>query len=231
MAVWFEFEKGEGARWLGHLDILRVFERAIRRAHLPVAYSEGFNPRIRIAFVSALGVGVTGSREPAFLQMAQPADAGAVLEALNAVLPGGVRLVDAECVDVVEARRRARSCIWSDFRVVCDFPSPVEDAVGAARSVMAAPSAPYRRQRKGQVVDVDLRPWIGALEVAPAGAGRVEAFMRLALLQEGATRPSEVIDLLAERAPGLMMRRAHRVALVTQESAGEAPIRAQPSES
>src|SRR5205823_11627002 len=51
------FEKGESARWLGHLDILRTFERAIRRAELPIAFSTGFNPREKIAFASALGVG------------------------------------------------------------------------------------------------------------------------------------------------------------------------------
>jgi len=223
MAVWFEYEKGEGARWLGHLDVLRVFERAIRRARLPVAFSEGFNPRIRIAFVSALGVGVTGSREPAFVQMAEPAEPGIVRDALNAVLPGGIRVGRAEWVEVAEARRRSRSYVWSEFRVVCDFPSPFQDAGAAVQSLMAAASAPYCRHRKGQSVVVDLRPLIGALDVAPAGEGRVELAMRLALLQEGVARPSEVVDLLAERAPGLVLRRAHRVALVPRDGAAPLP--------
>jgi len=51
------FEKAEPVRWLGHLDILRTFERAIRRAALPIAFSNGFNPRERIAFASALSTG------------------------------------------------------------------------------------------------------------------------------------------------------------------------------
>jgi len=50
----FNFEKGESVRWLGHLDILRTFERAIRRAGLPIAFSNGFNPRERLVFASAL---------------------------------------------------------------------------------------------------------------------------------------------------------------------------------
>ena len=63
------FEKGESVRWLGHLDLLRTFERAIRRAELPIAFSAGFNPRERLAFASALGVGVTGEAELATIEL------------------------------------------------------------------------------------------------------------------------------------------------------------------
>src|SRR5580704_15246674 len=65
----FYFAKAESVRWLGHLDILRAFERAVRRAELPIAFTLGFNPRVRINFASALSTGITGSAEPAVLEL------------------------------------------------------------------------------------------------------------------------------------------------------------------
>src|SRR2546426_2254200 len=90
------FEKGDSARWLGHLDILRTFERAIRRAELPIAFSSGFNPRERIAFASALSVGVTASAEPATVELTDPVAPEELVERLNAKLPPGIQLRHAE---------------------------------------------------------------------------------------------------------------------------------------
>src|SRR5579871_2324438 len=93
------FEKGESARWLGHLDILRTFERAIRRADLPIAFSTGFNPHERIAFANALSVGVTGSEEPAILELTTPLDPEDLVGRLNEKLPPGIQLLSAREVD------------------------------------------------------------------------------------------------------------------------------------
>src|SRR5262249_28154123 len=90
------FEKGESARWLGHLDILRTFERAIRRAELPIAFSSGFNPREKIVFASALGVGVTGAAEPATLELTEALPPDILVQRLNEKLPPGIRLRSAE---------------------------------------------------------------------------------------------------------------------------------------
>jgi radical SAM-linked protein len=83
------FEKGESVRWLGHLDILRTFERAIRRAGLPIAFSQGFNPRERLAFASALSTGVTGAAERATLELTEPQQTDQIVAQLNAALPPG----------------------------------------------------------------------------------------------------------------------------------------------
>lgn len=56
------FEKGERLRHIGHLDIQRAVQRALRRSMLPVAYSNGFNPHILLTFASALSTGYAGRR-------------------------------------------------------------------------------------------------------------------------------------------------------------------------
>src|SRR5690349_8902503 len=95
MKYLIKFEKGEPVRWLGHLDILRTFERAIRRAELPISFTAGFNPRERIAFASALSVGVTGAEEPATIELTESLPGEEVVERLNAKLPPGLRLQSA----------------------------------------------------------------------------------------------------------------------------------------
>src|SRR5215468_10224768 len=96
----FTFQKTETVRWLGHLDILRTFERAIRRAELPIAFSTGFNPRERIAFASALSTGVTGKAEPALMELTEEVVPEQIQTRLNEALPPGIRIRD--CSDIAE---------------------------------------------------------------------------------------------------------------------------------
>src|ERR1051325_1800398 len=113
------FEKGEPVRWLGHLDILRTFERAIRRADLPVAFSAGFNPRERIAFANALSVGVTGGAELATLELTGPMPPDEIVSRLNAKLPPGIRLSTAEEIPESGSRDLLNSFIRAEIRVTC----------------------------------------------------------------------------------------------------------------
>lgn len=63
MRLRIEYQKGEGARFLGHLEVVRLWERALRRAAFPLVFSQGFNPRPKISFGPALATGVTGKKE------------------------------------------------------------------------------------------------------------------------------------------------------------------------
>src|ERR1700722_17899805 len=100
----FYFEKAESVRWLGHLDILRAFERAVRRAELPIAFTFGFNPRVKINFSSALSTGITGSAEPAVIELTDSLPSPEVQERLNSVLPPGIQV--SNCTEIPEAGKR-----------------------------------------------------------------------------------------------------------------------------
>ena len=60
---WFEYSKNEPLKLLSHLELMRVWVRAFRRAKVPIAYSQGYNPHPKISFASPLAVGVAGERE------------------------------------------------------------------------------------------------------------------------------------------------------------------------
>jgi hypothetical protein len=100
--VLFRFTKGEPVRFVSHLDLMRAFERAMRRAALPVSYSQGFNPRPRMSFASALSVGATSEWELCQIDLADQIPEErlpALVEDLNEQLPQGLRVVDAWVLD------------------------------------------------------------------------------------------------------------------------------------
>jgi radical SAM-linked protein len=96
--VLFRFTKPEQIKSVGHLDLMRVFERAMRRSGFPVAYSQGFNPRPRMAFAAALTTNASSEAELCQLDLAKDLDSERValeLERLQAQLPGGIVIVRA----------------------------------------------------------------------------------------------------------------------------------------
>jgi radical SAM-linked protein len=90
--LFLSISKGEELRFLGHLDMLRTMERAVIRSGIPIAFSEGFNPHMKIAFDAALGVGVTA--DPLYLEMKLEKDflPEKVSALLTPQLPKGVML-------------------------------------------------------------------------------------------------------------------------------------------
>ena len=211
------FEKGESVRWLGHLDILRTFERAIRRAGLPIAFSAGFNPRERLAFASALSTGVTGAAEPATLELTAPLPAEEIACSLNAVLPPGIRIVACREIPDAGARELLNGFDRAEYEVVCACPNgatatEVESTVGA---LLAQSLIEIAREREGRRKTVDIRPFLHglALQSESVGNGRLTLEMIVSVGEGIMARPSEIVSVLAERLPGLTVRRTHRARL------------------
>jgi radical SAM-linked protein len=92
-----EFSKTDEARFLGHLEMVNVFVRALRRSRIPVKYSEGFHPKPRISFEDTLPVGMESTRERFFIYVDKKIDSNTILEALNPRLPLGLKLLS--CVE------------------------------------------------------------------------------------------------------------------------------------
>ena len=92
--------KGEPVRYISHLDFASVMQRAICRAHLPAAYSEGFNPHMKISFASALSLGVTSDAEYMDLELKKDICQPELFDKLSATLPPGVQLLQAKQIDM-----------------------------------------------------------------------------------------------------------------------------------
>src|SRR2546421_1972418 len=88
--VRLRFAKRGDLRLVSHHDLMRCLERALRRADLPMAHSQGFNPRPKVVFVLALALGVEGRREVLELDLAEPLEPLEVLHRLTAAAPPGL---------------------------------------------------------------------------------------------------------------------------------------------
>jgi len=92
------FRKGEEVKYISHRDLIRAFTRAIRRAGLPIAYSQGFNPHMKISWGNALKVGATSENEFAELQFEGWVKPREVLERLGPKMPRGLEISEANLV-------------------------------------------------------------------------------------------------------------------------------------
>jgi len=90
------FSKTGEMRFISHLDLVRLFQRAMRRADLPVTITQGFSPRLKISIKRALKLGVESSDEMLIVQMSDAIDEALFIELLNKNLPEGVRIISAK---------------------------------------------------------------------------------------------------------------------------------------
>lgn len=191
---WVEvtYRKEGPARFLAHLDVLRAFERAVRRAGLPVGQTEGFNPRPKIVFAAPLGTGTTGDAEILALQLRGPIPEAEVLSALAA--SAAVGLLATAVRKLPGPKPPAYHLIpWAEWEVRLPPPLPSQEELAwRCRKLLARESAPYERKTKSKTTEVDLRP--GILELEATGAGLVRA--RLGLNGEHTVKPLELVEAL-----------------------------------
>jgi radical SAM-linked protein len=124
MRTVFKFSKSGAARYISHLDLMRTMNRAIRRAGLPAAYSQGFHPHIVMAFAQALGLGYLSQGEYMEISLDDSISLEKAMALLNAALPDGLVLTGAWRLDdsfptLMAAVSAARWLV--EFREPVDF--------------------------------------------------------------------------------------------------------------
>jgi radical SAM-linked protein len=185
MRLRITFAKVGALRYTGHLDLHRLWERAARRAELPLAYSQGFHPQPKLAIAAALPLGFSSRCEVLDMRLEHEIPLDGLLEKLQETLPTGIQVVSVESVD--EKLPALQTLVASaEYRVTLTDSIDSLELKRRIDSVMATES--IIRERRGKTYD--LRPLIEMLDVEPDG----KIFMRLAA-REGATgRPEEVLD-------------------------------------
>ena len=170
MRIRFRFTKLGKIRFTSQRDVARMWERALRRARLPLAYTEGFSPRPQLSFGLALPTGAESLAEylDVALDPVRAAEAGvevATLPAtLNALLPEGIDIEEAVVVERSKdsLQQIVTSCSWT-MRLAGLTGEELSDRVDA---LMAADAVPITRERKGREEIDDLRPSVLALAVS-----------------------------------------------------------------
>jgi radical SAM-linked protein len=185
MRVRITFSKQGALRYTGNLDLHKILERSIRRAKLPLAYSQGYHPQPRINLAAALPLGFSSRAE--VLDMWLNEEVESVAAVLQAQVPSGLTILQAEQVDDREPSLQSQ-VIGAEYQVEITEAEHGSGLSEKVASVMESESIPRVRRNK----PYDLRPLIEELTVIDEN----QLFMRLTA-REGATgRPEEVLDEL-----------------------------------
>lgn len=91
----FRFLRDETLKYIAHLDVLRLFERALKRSKLPVAYTQGFNPRQKLVFGLPMSIGLTSESEYADIELSEDRTPEIFVAEINKSLPEGIRVLEA----------------------------------------------------------------------------------------------------------------------------------------
>ena len=224
------FARGEEMKYITHLDLMRFWERALRRAELPVAYSEGFSPHAQIALAAPLPVGTTSDAELMDVFMAEGIAPKTLIQQLSPQLPAGISIVS------VEEAGMALPALQADVRFaeyVVHVPTgtcghDVEtggwkleagtDVGAAVERFLAAESVPWEHKREDEVKSYDIRAQVEAIELIARDGDAIRLRLRLKNDSSGSGRPEQVVAALGLPPP----TRIHRTELIL---AGASPSR------
>lgn len=191
------YSKGEAIRFISNLDLMRLWERAARRADLPQAYSHGFNPQAKINNAHALPLGCAGEREVMDLWLTTPIPPATVTTRLHSALPPAVRLHE---VSEVSAREPSLQSVVDSadysIRVWTDLPD--DTLRQQVEALLSASSIPRQRRKKrnDRPISYDLRPLIQSLQWVGREAEWTVLQMRLRCAAGATGRPDEVLDAM-----------------------------------
>src|SRR5215213_7260515 len=212
MRIRITFVKQGALRYTGHLDLHRLWERAARRAELPLAYSQGFHPQPKMNMAAALPLGFSSRCEVLDMRLEQDIPLESLPTRLNSTLPVGLQVVEVEQVDE-RAPALQTQVLSAEYEVSLTEAVDESELRQKVDSVMESKS--ILRERRGKMYD--LRPLIEELTLTPSplpsrerGAG-VRVFMKLTA-REGATgRPEEVLDVLGIAFEGTRIERTRLI--------------------
>src|SRR5262245_15979120 len=183
--VRIRFTKQDDLRWISHRDLMRVWERLFRRAGIALSMTEGFHPKPRINFPSALAVGIAGLDELLEVDLAELHTADSLRAAITTQLPPGMQLTAIEVLPAADRKARVRQLTF-EMKV-----PPVRRSALAARIQWLTAQSGFPIKREGRTRPLDLRPLVAELIL-----GESTLLMRLRVDPEGSARPREVLQAL-----------------------------------
>lgn len=183
--VRIRFTKLEDLRWISHRDLIRVWERLFRRAGVALSMTEGFHPKPRMNFPSALAVGIAGLDELLEIDLAEEHTADSLRAAITGQLPPGMTLGEIKVLPAPDHKARVQ------FVTFESSVPPERHAALIERIAWLLGQTSLPIERDGRTKPLDLRPLIADLAF---DGGTL--CMRLRVESEGSARPREVLRAL-----------------------------------
>lgn len=190
MKVRIKFAKYGVMKFIGHLDTMRFFQKAIRRAGIDVKYSEGFSPHQIMSFAAPLGVGVESYGEYMDLEVLSMAGTEEIKRALNQVMVDGVEILSVTLLPD-RAKNAMASVSAASYRLrMKEGRFPVDDLTARVQDFYGQRTIPYTKTTKKSVIELDLKEGIYEMNADAESAIR----MLVCASSSGNIKPSMVFE-------------------------------------
>jgi len=196
MKIRIKFSKQGNMKFIGHLDIMRYFQKAMRRADVDIRYSEGFSPHQIMSFAAPLGVGLTGSGEYLDIEVLSTEPSCRMVERLNAVMVEGMEVLSYKRLpdSAGNAMALVAACDYT-VRLREDYENglsmtPDEFFKGLVEFIENGNLEIVKKTKKGEKL-VDLRPLIYEYRLTEGGSG---IFLKLSSGSAANIKPELVLE-------------------------------------
>lgn len=195
--IHYQFKRSTPLRFLSHLDQQRLFQRAFRRANIPIEYSQGFNPHPKMSFALAMSVGLTSDGEYGEVIVSEDMNCDEFVSRMNVALPNGLEIVSAKvCGEGVESLSASLSKSFYHIKVKlvpgADF-AKIKESIQSYLESSAI--LIKKRNKKGKFVEKDIRPFIESILVSEDEENdMVNVNMILVYIDQQCVKPERVLE-------------------------------------
>lgn len=194
MNIRMKFKKHGCMKFIGHLDIMRYFQKAIRRADIDIAYSEGFSPHMIMSFAAPLGVGLTSEGEYVDLQVNSCVSSKAAVDALNSVMVDGMEVVSFKLLPE-NVKNAMSSVAAADYFVKWREGYAPDNWEEKFNAFLQKEEMLIVKKTKRSEAEVDLKPMLYKTELRDGGI-----FMQVACGSVNNLKPELVMEAFAKDA-------------------------------
>ncbi len=189
------FSRGEEVKFISHLDIMRLWQRAFHRAEISLAYSEGFNPRPRISLAAPLPVGVTSEAELMDIFCTRWVSPHFFTTAVSQQLPPGIEILQVYPI-VITMPSLQSQVRCAEYKVEVEAEEAQKDIESKIASLLSVKHLPWQHQRDTGTRSYDLRALIDDLWLLNCQRPYCAIGMRLRCDSGGSGRPEQVTAAL-----------------------------------
>ena len=199
------FKRRPEIRFISHLDIVRLWQRAFRRAGIPLAYSEGFTPHPRISLAAPLALGVTSEAELMDIFVAKQVSPHNLEAAVSRQLPPGMEILQVYLIATTLPSLQSQ-IRYAEYRVEVETEKDEKEVEAVLASLLAREYLPWQHRRDTGLRSYDLRALVNDLWLTSWRSGYSTIGMRLRCDSGGSGRPEQVVKALGFSQPRSICR-------------------------
>ncbi len=194
------YEKKGRVKYLGHLEMIKVFERAFRRIEIPLKYTEGFNPHPKMSFALPSSVGFSSMGEYIDVELTEALAIDEFIEKINLSLPDGLNVIAGGYVNI-KAKSLMSLVDYSEFKI--DFPfdevKNKDSILQLGKILESGPIPAQKRTKSGKIVEKNLKDDIHDCEIVNFENNQIVLKVLLSAGSRGNLNPLFLLKGLGEK--------------------------------